>query len=86
MKKFNSFLLRNQHLLMFIFIVLIATLVSTDMYARMGGAGGGSRSSGGSGGGDGIGALIFYLFMMLPFPLNWIVITSYSIHYTKLYE
>ncbi len=61
---------------MFIFIVLIATLVSTDMYARMGGAGGGSRSSGGSGGGDGIGALIFYLFMMLPFPLNWIVVIA----------
>lgn len=62
---------------MFIFVVLIATLISTDMYARMGGAGGGGGgSSSGGGGGDGIGALIFYLFMLLPFPLNWICVIA----------
>lgn len=77
MKKFNSFLLRNQHLLMFVFVVLITMLISTDMFARMGGGGGGGGGrSGGSGGGDGIGALIFYLFMLLPFPLNWIVVIA----------
>jgi predicted lipid-binding transport protein (Tim44 family)/DNA-directed RNA polymerase subunit RPC12/RpoP len=74
MKKLNSFLVKNQHLLIFIFIVLCATLISTDIFARMGGAGGGGGGGSSSGGGDGIGALIFYLIMMLPFPLNIIVI------------
>jgi DNA-directed RNA polymerase subunit RPC12/RpoP len=87
MKKFNSFLLRNQHLLMFVFILLIGVLLSADMYARMGGSGGSGGSSSGGGGGDGIGALIFYLIMMLPFPLNLIVVAALIIGiiiFTKL--
>jgi len=76
MKKINSFLVKNQHLLIFIFIVLCATLISTDIFARMGGAGGSGGGGSSSGGGDGIGALIFYLIMLLPFPLNIIVLAA----------
>lgn len=76
MKQLNSFLLKNRNLLIFIFIVLCATIISTDIFARMGGAGGGGGSSSGGGGGDGIGALIFYLIMMLPFPIKLIVIVA----------
>ncbi|MDD3741076.1 MAG: TIM44-like domain-containing protein [Bacteroidales bacterium] len=76
MKKLNSFLVRNQNLLIFIFVVLCVSFISTDMFARMGGAGGGGGGGSSSGGGDGIGALIFYLIMMLPFPVNLIVIAA----------
>lgn len=76
MKKLNLFLIKNQHLFVFVFIVLIGILLSTDIYARMGGAGGsGGNGNSGGGGGD-IGGLIFYLFLLLPTPFNWIAIIA----------
>ena len=55
-----------------IIIFFITICVSTiDVFARAGGGGG---SSGGSGGGDGLIGLLIYIIMMLPFPLNFIVI------------
>jgi predicted lipid-binding transport protein (Tim44 family) len=76
MKKIFGFIRRNQHLLLFLVVFAGAFLISTEMFARMGGGGGGSSSGGSSSGGDGIGQLIFMLFMLLPFPLNWIAIIA----------
>jgi ribosomal protein L37AE/L43A len=46
--------------------------IPESVNARVGG-GGGSSSSGG-GGGDGIGELIFYIILLIPFPYNMIVV------------
>ncbi len=73
MKKTFDFIRKNQHVLVFILIVIAACFISTEMFARAGG-GGGSRSGGG--GGDGLGELIFMLFMLLPFPFNYIAIAA----------
>jgi len=72
MKKIFDFIKRNQHVLVFILVFVAACLISTEMFARMGGAGGSRSGSGG----DGIGQLIFMLFMMLPFPFNWIAVIA----------
>lgn len=55
-----------------VLITFLICLLFTDLYAQFGGGGGSSSS--GSSGGDGIGELIFYLIMMLPFPFNLIAI------------
>ncbi|MDD4150519.1 MAG: TIM44-like domain-containing protein [Bacteroidales bacterium] len=73
MKKISIFLAKNKQILFLILLVASACLISTDIFARMGGAGG---SNSGGGGGDGIGELIFMIFMLLPFPLNWIVVVG----------
>lgn len=70
MKKTLSFLLRNTPVIAFVLLTCIAVFMPLVAEARMGGAGGG----GDSGGGDGIGALIFYILMMIPFPWNLVVI------------
>lgn len=61
-------------------LFLLFIVLSTSIFAAAGGGGGGS-SSGGGGGGDGGGEAIFYilyllfrLIMLLPFPINIIVL------------
>ncbi|MDD2385718.1 MAG: TIM44-like domain-containing protein [Bacteroidales bacterium] len=84
MKRFLKFLAKNRQILFFILLFAGACLISTDIFARMGGAGG---SNNGGGGGDGIGELIFMIFMLLPFPFNWIVVIGLLIGvfvYSKL--
>lgn len=72
MKKAFNFIIRNRQLIFSILVVIAITFISTDLFARAGGGGGSSSS----GGGDGIGELIFMLFMMLPFPFNWIAVIA----------
>ena len=71
----KKFIIRNQYfILAAILIVVMVSIYTIDGYARAGGAGGGGgHSGGGSGGGGGLGALI-YIFMLIPFPWNLIVI------------
>ncbi len=61
---------RNPILLRLIALTLLVFIFIAEVYARAGGGGGSS----GGGGGDGLGELIFWIIMMLPFPLNVIVI------------
>lgn len=75
MKRFLIFLSKNRQTLFILLLFVAACLISTDIFARMGGAGGSNSGGGnGGGGGDGLGELIFMLFMLLPFPFNWIAI------------
>lgn len=64
-------------------VAILILFVATDIIARAGGAGGNDDSGGGSSGdgsggdGSGIVMILYYilrLIMMLPFPLNWIVL------------
>ncbi len=75
MKKILDFVKKHQHVIVFIFVVIAACLISTETFARMGGGGGSSSSS--SGGDGGIGGLIIYLifvlFRNLPPPFDTIV-------------
>lgn len=79
MKKFNSFLLRNQHLLIFVFIFVFTLMLCPELFARMGGGGGGGSSSGGSGSGSG-GGIIAILYL-IPFPFNIIVLVAIVVGY-----
>ncbi len=79
MKQTLQFLLRNRRLLVFFVFTLLAVFLPLIAEARMGGAGGGSDSGGG--GGDGIGALIFYIIMLIPFPWNLVVIAALIVLY-----
>ncbi|MDD2635302.1 MAG: TIM44-like domain-containing protein [Bacteroidales bacterium] len=84
MKKIFTFLENNRQILFVLLLITIACFISTDIFARMGGAGG---SNNGGSGGDGIGELIFMLFMLLPFPFNWIAVIGLLIGvfvYSKL--
>ena len=58
--------------LIWIALTVLLIIVSTEIFAQFGGGGGSSGSN--SSGGDGIAELIFYLLLMLPFPINIIAI------------
>ncbi len=61
-------------------LLVVALLIADDTFARLGGAGGSSSSSGG-GDGDGLFAILYLIFMLLPFPLNVIVIAVVLVGY-----
>lgn len=55
--------------------LLVILLISPELFARAGGGGDyNSGGSGGGGGGDGIFAILWIIFSLLPFPLNFIAL------------
>ncbi len=72
MKKVFSFLKREQKTIGIFLLLILGTFFYHDLAAQFGGGGGSGGSD--SGGGDGLGELIFFLLMMLPFPYNYIAI------------
>ncbi len=72
MKKLTTLIIKHKKEIFFFLILLILIFVNKDSFARLGGAGG--SSSNGGNGGDGIGSLIFYIIMLIPFPFNIILI------------
>ena len=67
----------NKELICFNILATLFLLIAVVVYARAGGGGGSS----GGGGGDGIGALLIYLILAIPFPWNLIVIAIIVILY-----
>ncbi len=70
MNKIRLFLLQHKEILLVFLFFLAFLFAQQDVLARAGGGGGGS---GGGGGGDGMGELIIYILLALPFPWNFIV-------------
>ncbi|MCU0822786.1 MAG: Tim44-like domain-containing protein, partial [Spirochaetes bacterium] len=67
----------NNFFLRLLFLCIFFFLTNLIIFSRAGGAGGGSSSSsssGGGGGDDGIGALIYILIYVIPFPYNVIAV------------
>ncbi len=70
--KLQKYLYRNRFNISRFFLLIVLIAISTIVFSRAGGAGG---SNGGSGGGDGgIVEIVIYLFMMLPFPWNFVAV------------
>ena len=66
--KGNEKRITYQILFSYLMTLLVLMVLTTELFARAGGGGGGG------GGGDGLGELIFYIIMMIPFPYNLIVV------------
>lgn len=70
----RKFLTKNRQIIISaLLILLFISISSLEIYARVGGGGGSSGGGGDSGIGEIIGLLI-YIFMLIPFPWNLIVI------------
>ncbi|OIP01135.1 MAG: hypothetical protein AUJ97_07360 [Bacteroidetes bacterium CG2_30_32_10] len=67
----------NKELICFNILATLFLLIAVVVYARAGGGGGSS----GGGGGDGIGALLIYLILAIPFPWNLVVIAIIVVLY-----
>jgi len=67
----------NKELICFNILATLFLLIAVVVYARAGGGGGSS----GGGGGDGIGALLIYLILAIPFPWNLIIIAIIVVLY-----
>ena len=71
MNNIAKIIYKNRAFFITTILLVIALLIADDTFARLGGAGG-SSSSGGDGG-DGLFSILYLIFMLLPFPLNFIV-------------
>lgn len=71
MKNIKSLFYRFLPVITLIAVVLVVLFSAEESFARLGGGGGSSSSSGG---GDGLGGLIIYLILAIPFPYNIIVV------------
>ncbi|MCG8571710.1 MAG: TIM44-like domain-containing protein [Spirochaetes bacterium] len=81
LKKVTQFLfwISQRRWLFLLLIGIFFIFLDFSLFSRAGGAGGSSRSSGG--GGDGIGALIYFILYVIPFPYNFITIIIILIIY-----
>jgi rubrerythrin len=70
MRKIQDFFKREHKTIGIFILIILGTFFYHDLAAQFGGGGGSGGSD--SGGGDGLGELIFFLLMLLPFPYNYI--------------